>query len=246
MPPRPAEPSGHREPTVTPGVRPDPATDVHPVVQLLDEVRSGAAALTEQENKALLNMMGPSHAADLLTLDNATLTEIFANLSDKDVIWKWRGLYKDESADTFTGLWNRTHVAAFLGIVLVKNLAARDGAAKVNSDRGVSPDTTAAVLQSMRHYRYGNLAVAALLERGYGDAAATRQFIANAFEQDPWYLFDAVLPNTTMPVTHMIDYLRSGFEQWWRHRRLPEQEAVALRAELEPMFLDRFKVIFKR
>jgi hypothetical protein len=232
--------------TVTAPEYPEPVIDINPIWPLLKQVRSGGAALTEQENRALLNLLTPIHAAGLLSLDDVTLVEIFTSISDNNLIWKWHRYFEAESADTFTRLWNRTHVAAFLGIVLAKNLAAPDGSVRIDSDRGVAPEVTGEVLRSMQQHKFGSRALVIVIERGYGDSGATRQFITRVFEQDPFFLFDMVLKAAKVPVAHMTDYLRSGFEQWWTLRHLPEQEAEALRELLQPTFLDRVKVIFKR
>lgn len=239
-------PGRHAAPAAPAQNQPDSVQVLNPVLALLDEVRTGEEYLTEQANRALLNLLTPSHASSLLQLDDAALTEIFAKVSDKNLIWSWRGYFKDEPADTFTKLWNRTHVAAFLGIVLTKNLAASDGSARISPGRGLSPDATAEVLRLMREYKFGGRALALVIDRGYGDAGATRQFIARTFDEDAMFLFDGVLSKVNMPATHMIDYLRFDFDQWSSYRKIPGPEAEALREMLQPTFFEKVKVIFKR
>lgn len=248
----PRAPRAPQAPAVPPGpavpglIRPPVGQDANPVLPLLAKVRDGAAPLTELENMALRARLSASLVPDLLALPTGMIAEIFANVSDRELIWDWSRLFQDVPADKFSRLWNDTHLAAFLGIVLVMNLVNDQGTTRITSDRGASPEATAQVLWSMRKYPGGGRSIARILGRGLGDAELMRQFVARTFEEDPRFLFDAVLASADFPVVHMIDYIRFCFESWQSYRDLPEREAAALYETLRPTFIDKLRTIFAR
>jgi hypothetical protein len=219
------------------------------IIALLAGMREGTDQLTEKACRALAGKIRASHAdpALVLELPQETLIEIFANVADKDTVWEWSRLFADVPAETFIDLWNATHVAAFLGIVLLKNLGAAEGEdRKIAADRGINYDATVAVLRSMRGYPRGGQSLARIIHQGFGGSEIMRQFIARTFSQHPDFLFDAVLASVNVSDTQMIDYIRFCYRSWVAHRRIPEREASALLQVLRPTFVHKLKMLIGR
>jgi hypothetical protein len=224
--------------------------DINPVYPLLEEVRGDAGPLTDVASKALLSKLLASgiSAAQVLELPQGTLAEMFSKVGNGEVVWEWsRRLFADVGAETFIDLWNRTRVGVFLGIVLMKNLSAADGEGlKISAEKGVTPEATAEILRSMRRYEDGGRSIGRIIERGFGDTESMRKFIAETFSEYPRFLFDAILANTEIPAGHMGDYIRSCYQPWATHRRLPERESAAIYQALRLTIMQRLKVVIGR
>lgn len=222
----------------------------NPVLAHLNAVREGAGGLTDAENKDLLGrLLAAGIGADsVLELSPGTLAEMFAEVATGEVIWAWnRRLFADTGAEIFLELWNKTRVGAFLGIVLVKNLAASQGAGiRVTADKGLTPRATAAILRSMQRYDGGGRSIGRIISWGFGDTEATRVFIAETFSDKPKFLFDAILADAEVPPAHMVDYIRSCYQSWAAYRGLPERESVAINQALKLTLIQRLKVMLGR
>ncbi len=225
-----------------------PETD--PVYALLDEVRDGSEPLSDGASKALVGKLVSAgiRPEQVLELPSATLTDMFAWVGDREVVWLWsRKLFADVGAETFVDLWNRTRVGAFLGFVLVKNLATAEGEGlKISADKGVEPEVTAAILRSMRAYPDGGRSIGRIITRGFGNSEPMRQFLAETFSKYPQFLFDAVLADIDIPPAHLADYIRSCYEPWVEYRRIPDREAAAIYQSLRLTWVQRLKVMFGR
>ena len=217
---------------------------------LIEEVREGTEPLTDTQSKALLGklMVDGLDAGQVLTLPSGILAEMFGRVGDSDVVWEWsRKLFADVSAETFIEMWNRTRIAAFLGVVLLKNLAAAQGEGlKISAEKGMAPEVTSAILRRMMRYSGGGRSIGRVITWGFGDSEPMREFIAETFQDNPQFLFEAVLKHAEIPVSHMADYIRSCYEPWAAYRRLPERESAAIYQVLRLTFLQRLKVLIGR
>ena len=223
--------------------------EINPVYALLDEVRDGSGLLSDAASKVLLGRLASAGvpATQILELPSGILTDMFARVGDREVVWQWSRKFADVDAGTFIDLWNKTRIGAFLGFVLVKNLAAAEGEGiKIFADKGVTPEATVAILRSMRGYQGGGRSIGRIIARGFGDTEPMRQFIAETFSKEPQFLFDAILASVDIPDAHMVDYIRSCYEPWAEYRRIPEREAAAIYQALRLTWMQRLKVIFGR
>ena len=240
----------HRALATTPRLVEMPEAEANPVYALLAEVRKDTGPLTEAASKSLIGILatGGIRAGQILELPHGTLNEIFASVQSAEVVWEWsRRVFADVAADTFIELWNKTHVGAFLGIVLMKNLAAPDGTRlRISADRGAYPRVTATILRSMRRYQGGGRSIGRIIKRGFGDSETMRIFIAETFQKDPKFLFDAILADAEIPPAHMVDYIRSCYQPWANYRRLPDRESAAIYQALRLTLIQRLKVLIGR
>jgi hypothetical protein len=194
---------------------------------------------------AKLRQLGAT--TQVLEEDTTLLTLVFGELADADAIWKWSRAWADVDIDVFIDLWNKTHIAAFLHVVLLKNLTpAGNIDRRISADRGVYPPATIKALQAMRSYPRGGASLGEIIQSGFGSAESTRLFICEAFKQWPDYLYGTVLQSVDLPSGQMIDYIRFGYDSWIRYRKLSEQEADAFRDLLRPKFFDKIKSILGR
>jgi hypothetical protein len=212
---------------------------------LIDEVRAGSGALSDEASKALLGKLTSAgiRPTQVLDLPAEVLTDIFEMVGDREVVWQWsRKLFADIGAGAFVDLWNRTRVGAFLGFVLLKNLDTAEGEGfKIAADKGVTPGATAAILRSMMIYPNGGRSIGRVILRGFGDTEPMRQFIAETFSGEPKFLFDAILADLDIPPAHLRDYIRSCYEPWAAHRRIPPREAMAVYQALRLTWVQRLK-----
>jgi hypothetical protein len=224
--------------------------EINPIYGMLDEVRDGSGPLSDTASKALLGKLVAASISPMqvLGLPSGVLVDMFAKVSDREVVWQWsRKLFADVNAGTFTDLWNKTRVGAFLGFVLLKNLVTAEGEEhKVLADSGADPETTAAILRTMKNYPDGGRSIGRIVARGLGDTESMRQFIAQTFSKDPKFLFDAVLVDIDIQPAQMADYIKSSYESWAAYRRIPDREAAAIYLDLRPTWVQRLKVMFGR
>ncbi len=235
-----------RQPTAV-SATPEPQTG--PIYALLEEVREGTQPLTDAASKILISRLLASGISpeQVLELPQGTLTDMFVKVGKGEVIWAWSRLFADIRAETFTDLWNRTKVGAFLGIVLMKNLAAADGEGhRISAEKGVEPEATAAILRSMRGYNGGGRSIGRIIERGFGETESMREFIAQTFKDQPQFLFDTILANADIPPAHMADYIRSCYQPWAVYRKLPERESVAIYQALRLTLIQRLRAMIGR
>ena len=258
--------SRYAEMVLKPHIRPTPAAPprtpfqwsaptasepgANPVYALIEEVREGREPLTDAQSKALLGkLVADSVSAEqVLEIPSGTLAEMFGEVSDGDVIWEWsRKLFADVSATAFIELWNRTRIAAFLGVILLKNVAAAQGEGlKISAEKGIAPEVTSAILRRMKRFDGGGRSIGRIITWGFGDSEPMREFIAETFREDPHFLFGSILKHAEIPASHMADYIRSCFEPWAAYRRLPERESAAIYQVLRLTFLQRLKVLIGR
>jgi hypothetical protein len=219
--------------------------EINPVYALLEEVRENRGPLTNAASKVLVSRLraGDISPAQVLELPQGTLTEMFAKVGKREVVWEWSRLFADVGAETFIDLWNRTRVSAFLGIVLMKNLAAADGEGlEISAEKGIEPEATVAILRSMRGFSGGGRSIGRIIEWGFGESQSMREFIAETFREHPEFLFDAILANAKVPPAYMADYIRSCYEPWAAYRRIPERESSAIYPALRLTLIQRLRV----
>jgi hypothetical protein len=222
-----------------------------PLVEVMQSIHdlNNAQRFTDRESLELLERLRLSEALTIiLDADTALLLEAFGDISDESVISTWSLAWADVDTKTFIDLWNKTHIAAFLGIVLLRNL--KPGSKlqhRISADRGVKPDVTRLILRSMRSQPHGGESIARVMQAGFGSTESMRMFICQAFVEWPDYLYDVILGEVdTADTRTTIDLIRFGYDSWAQHRGLSEQETLAFRVLLRPSFFDRIKVIFGR
>jgi hypothetical protein len=199
----------------------------------------------DKQSAALLEKLRQSgDQREVLGADKSLLLDAFGQVSDGNVIRRWNQAWVDVDINTFIELWNTTHVSAFLGIVLLKNLPARELSSKISADRGSSPQATEQMLRSMENERGGGASIGFAIRAGLGNAESMRSFICGVFSESPKYLYDTILETADLPKDQVIDYIRFGFQSWAAHRGLSIGESSALQELLKPKFYDRIKSIF--
>jgi hypothetical protein len=203
---------------------------------------------SKTDNLALLEKLRQRGAVtQVLEEDTPLLMIVFGELTDREAIWKWSRAWADVNINVFIDLWNKSHIAAFLQVVLFKNLSpAGKLDHRISPDRGIYPPATAKVLQAMRHYPRGGASLGEVIQAGFGNAESTRLFICEAFKQWPDYLYGTVLESADLPNSQMIDYIRFGYDSWAEYRKLSAKEAAALQELLRPKFFDKIKSILGR
>lgn len=180
---------------------------------------------------------------DLLTAPPSLLLTIFTNVSAREAVLRWSRQLGDAPLAQFVELWNRTGVAFFLGVVLLRNLDENEGSWHVAATKGLAPGSTVSVLRSVTHYPDGGLGLARVISRGFGDNEMMRRFISIVFADNPRFLYDAVLARADLSDTQMLDYIRFGFESWTDYRRIPADEASAIYQVLRPKLFHKLRVL---
>jgi hypothetical protein len=220
-----------------------------PTQQPLDGSRAGRY-LTDDENRQLLEKLSRSgRAAQILAEDPEVLRQTFGLISEPEVVMQWTEAWSGLDAQVFGALWNKTHIAIFLGVVLLKNLPSADESAtapilervKIAPHRGLFEEVTKSILQSTRIYPGGDISLGHAIQCGLGSTESMQKFISETFSNCPDYLYDNVLPNAGLSSSDMIGYIRFGYAEWAQYRKLPESEAAALRALFSPKIMDFFK-----
>lgn len=233
---------------------PDPETITHEAqsdlriisgaMQSITGLAAGQRFTDKQSLELLERLRSAGAVAKILDADTSVLLAAFGDVRDDSSILKWSRAWDDVDIDVFITLWNKTHIAAFLGIVLLKNSRnVSELQHKISADRGVSPSVTMLVLQSMRQQPSGGASIAEAIRAGLGSTESMRQFISETFRRWPDYLYDVILKGIDVPDAHMIDYIRFEYDSWAEYRRLSQKEASALKVLLRPKFFNRIKKI---
>jgi hypothetical protein len=210
---------------------------------------SGFSHLSEKEGLLVaerLRIRGLP-VAGILEEPDEMLLEMFKPVQSEDAVRDWCLLLKELPLNTFVGLWNRTRIAVFLGLVLMR-LCSSDGSfddALVASN-GVSPEATASILRVMSLYEGGGLSIATAINNGLGSSELMREFICEAFCDNAPFLYDDILAKVNASPLLRLDYIRFGYSAWARHRRLPENEVAALDQVIRPGLLTRFRILIGR
>ena len=175
------------------------------------------------------------------------LLELFRCVQSYDTLRSWFLLFQDVPLDTFVALWNRTHIAAFLGFILMRLRSSNESLKEpLVASSGVESRVTASILRTMSQHPGGGEGIAAIIDKGLGSSEVMREFICNTFNDDAAFLYDGILEKLQAHPLTRLDYIRFGYSEWVRYRGLPESEAAAIDQVLRPGLLTRFRILIGR
>lgn len=177
----------------------------------------------------------PLETADVLRL-------VLGGVEDMRGISGWAKLLHELSLESLVGIWNDTGVPAFVGFLLMRDLASEWDETMLlhtKSVGDVEPVARVLRLAVSQHKGADNLAI--LIDHGFGGTEQARGMISHAFATSPHFLFGSVLQRTRLEPVAILDFIRSNFNGWSTYRRLPEQEAKAISEMFKPKFWRRFR-----
>ena len=247
--PRPADQklAGRAPPAPAPAPAPVPS----PVHRSLDDLIA-AARLDNQRwlppRSALavatqLRQSGESLPGIILEASTQSATDLLATTGTMGDLNHWSKILGPLSLSDLLGLWERTEVALFVGLILLRHPTDDELSGRVMSSIGVNPTATAEILVGAASRPHAASDLATVLRGGLAGSEPVRRFTASALSAHPKFLFDGVLANADLPSDAHLDFIRAEFEVWSRYRQLSRGDKAALERVLHPSILERVRAL---